>query len=791
MADDIESLPASPTTQSATSHLRDLVFPASFPSWHERILTSLHQCNNVLASLDTSLQALLQPECLWVKTLCVPDRLSSSPLTARQMRDVLKSQKIVSQHYLVDAILAELIVGKVLNNDLFAQLKAITVFACMALMFLKGEKAAEKDATIDEALRSVRLMASTDRRQLVATALSQVNFIQPIQSLLETIRQQREQFENNATVNIHSIAIEAVLRRLYSARLKQERIVTRESRERPKYLVESCDVNGMDEQTEVIFLRDISRRCGRLRRQSWELDEDRSLLPQTQTLLVSSQGHSLMDLEVRRWQSQSVAAVMSMRNLMLPCNAWMATDEQITRLSQALEAQFKKSANPAALWNLLQLTTGMSDDEILALPVWRTPKFKKPKHWQRISKDYGGDRNCHGILLTATQACLQRYVEVSQSRVHKGLHRLLPSVDLFLMLPLPDWVPTLLNMDNRHAMDKRQLANSLADANQVAGTHLTLRQLKTFFRMWLIRQGTDTAVSGILRGKTAQQCSPMAYSHLKTQHILAIWTAYLMALGLNLGPVLTTSVDDAVGSSLYPRHAELTALLGKYHQVMQPYCQQRSRDPAVLPSLHNSRVRHCLLILHLSTAARPVTEMYGRRSDYCLLSRFIRLEDKEGRSVSSARLVPLGKRAIAQLRVWESYLHELAATAVPALLPLSRAAQQALESSGPLFFWAEPALSSDRPIETMHVTPSNMMEQFEQLVPLAPNWHRHAVRSHLVQQQVSTHLIDALMGHEDMGGEFSHQYSNAGLSELFVLSDVLDQWHESLRLEVMAGWSIR
>ena len=791
MADDVVSLPASPGAPVASNLLLDLIFPASFPSWHAQILTSLQQCSDVLASLDISLQTLLQPESLWVQTLGMPVVHPASPLTARQMRDVLKRQKIVSQHYLVDAILAELIVGKVLNHDLFAQLKEITVFACIALMFLKQEKATEKDATIDEALRSVRLMASTDRRQLVATALSQVNFIQPIQSLLETIRLQREQFENNATVNIHSIAIEAVLRRLYCARQKQEKVVTRESRERPKYRVESCEVNGMDEQTEIIFLRDISRRRGRNSRQSWELDEDRSLTPETQTLVVSSHEHSLMDLGARRWQSLSVAAVMSMRNLMLPCNPWMATDEQITRLSQALHAQFKKNSNPAALWNLLQLIMGMSDDDILALPVWQTPKFKKPKHWQRMSKDDGGERNCHGIWLTATQACLQRYVEVSQSRVHKGLHQLLPSVDLFLTLPLPDWVSTLLSMVNRHAMDKRQLADSLADANQVAGTHLTLRQLKTYFRMWLARRGTDSAVSGILRGKTAQQCSPMAYSHLKTQHILAVWTAYLSALGVDVVPVITTSVDDAVGSSLYPRHAELTALLGKYHQVIRPYCQQRSRDPIALPSLHNLRVRHCLLILHLTTAARPVTEMYGRRSDYCLLSRFIRLEDKEGRSVSSARLVPLGKCAIAQLRVWESYLHELAAIAVPALLPLSRAAQQALDSSGPLFFWAESALEPSHPIETTHVTPSNMMEQFEPLVPLAPNWHRHAVRSHLVQQQVSTHLIDALMGHEDMGGEFSHQYSNAGLSELFVVSDVLDRWHESLHLEVLNGWSIR
>ena len=118
-----------------------------------------------------------------------------------------------------------------MNEELFSQLKAITVFACLALMFLKGDKATEKDATIDEALRSVRLMANTERRQVVATALSQINFTQPIETLLKEIKAQREQFTNIKSVSIHSIAIEAVLQRLYQARQKQERHVSREPRE--------------------------------------------------------------------------------------------------------------------------------------------------------------------------------------------------------------------------------------------------------------------------------------------------------------------------------------------------------------------------------------------------------------------------------------------------------------------------------------------------------------------------------------------------------------------------------
>ena len=791
MVDDQVEPNSSPDMLSTASLLlQEKVFPSAFPSWHAQILVSLQQCSLTIASFEPTIRVLLQPEVDWIAALSLSPGEPPSVMTAQQMRDVLHKKKILTPYFLVDTILAELVIGRVLNHELFAQLKGLTVVACLAAMLLKGDKAAESDTTIDNALRTVRLMANTGSRDSVATLFSLVNFVQPIESLLEAIAEQRKQFKNVKNVNNNTVAIETVLRNLCRDRPKQNKGRNRESGARLKNRVALSETD-MDEHTELVLLRDISRRRGRTRKQPWEVEEDQSLTAQAQTLLVSTQRNGLMDLQARRWQSQSVAAVMSMRNLLLPCNAWLAMDEQVQRLVQVLRDQLHHKENLAAGWNLLQLVMGMSDDELMGLPIWPTDKLVRPKRGQRRTDPDGKDRNGAGLWLTPTQVWFQRDVEVSQSRVHGKLRKLVPNVDLLLMLPLPDWVLTLLDGFGRGAMSRSQLLKSLADANMTAGTALTLRQLKNYFRIWLVRQGTDSAVAGILCGKTSQQCSPIAYSHLKTASILSVWSAYLSVLGEPPMSGVSPGVDAAVGSALYPHHEELKALLGQYQSVVRPYCQQRSLEPTTLSRLHNLRVRHCLLILHLSTAARPVTEMYGRRSDYCLLSRFIRLEDKEARSVSSARLVPLGVRAVAQLQAWESYLRDLATLAVPALALLAEAAKKALDSRGPLFFWAEPALEGSSMVTTEHVAPNNMMKQFDPLLPLVANWHRHAVRSHLVQQRVPTYLIDALMGHEEMGGEFCHQYSSAALSELFALSDILDQWHESLQLEAMTGWTIR
>ncbi len=68
------------------------------------------------------------------------------------------------------------------------------------------------------------------------------------------------------------------------------------------------------------------------------------------------------------------------------------------------------------------------------------------------------------------------------------------------------------------------------------------------------------------------------------------------------------------------------------------------------------------------------------------------------------------------------------------------------------------------------------------------NWHRHAVRSYLLSKNVSTVLIDAVLGHEDMGHEYTNTMSGASLRELFEIPRVLDDWFSELKLECIEGW---
>ena len=74
------------------------------------------------------------------------------------------------------------------------------------------------------------------------------------------------------------------------------------------------------------------------------------------------------------------------------------------------------------------------------------------------------------------------------------------------------------------------------------------------------KEGIDSAIAGILRGKTAQQCSPMAYSHVPRKDVLQIWRRYLASMGMTAVVLAPELEQGAVGSRLYPSVGELARL---------------------------------------------------------------------------------------------------------------------------------------------------------------------------------------------------------------------------------------
>jgi hypothetical protein len=211
--------------------------------------------------------------------------------------------------------------GHSLNGELFAQLKSVTILAVLALSHINfSQGIAERDQTVEEALRNVRLMAN-NQREVMIKALSEVDFTQPILTPLQAIKIQREQYANNKQVSVNTGALEALLSRLYKARAKEIKTGTRSTGERQRSNPRRVIKSRLDEQTQILLLREVLLQRGKVKLTEWEGEEERGTLPEQQMLLVSSQPQGLMDIQARVLQSvASVALSMSMRHLQLPAN---------------------------------------------------------------------------------------------------------------------------------------------------------------------------------------------------------------------------------------------------------------------------------------------------------------------------------------------------------------------------------------------------------------------------------------------------------------------------------------
>lgn len=688
-------------------------------------------------------------------------------------------------------MLAELQHGVTLNATLFALFKKLTLLAAITLTRLNLSEQIREDGSIDAALRNVRL-ASDQRRGSLLMFLSKLDLTLPLDTLITAIEDQRPEFANNKTLTGQVDTLLRVLERLVEQRVKQQR-GGGAHREHANQKLEFSPLTLAEDQVQI------SRISALLTHQGWRGLSDGELEIQCdrptdqETWLITQQGDApeavppLMDWQARAQQSQSVALSMSLRAQLLPCDPGCAQARDITTLVKAL---CKGAAHqPAMLALLAMLVLGLDWPALGQLPVWT----RGPAKWPGPGRAFGKDEehfNDNGIWCLETHFALQRWHQVANSQVHRGLNALLPKVHFYLLLPLPEQLRPLIVDDRWQPVTRQMLQQTLGELCQRYRLTLTLAQLSRYLTQWLKRHQVDEAISGLLRRKTAQQCAPLAYSHLQHEAVLRVWHSYLAQLGCATDA--TPAPDTAIGSRLYPDSATLRTLLAPYqHYLSQPeiVALRRQYDPRY----HNLLVRHTLLILNLATGARPVTDMYGERRSYDPRLAVMLLTDKEARDCSAARLVPLPPLALAQLQALDHHLAQLAMSRVPGLQAAATAAQAARDNQRPMLFWLERDDSTDSttPWQVAPITVQSMCDHFDTLLPLPANWHRHALRSELLARAVPTHLINALLGHEEMGQEFGHPFSGASLQSLRTLAPLIQTWLEALGLTALAGWGCR
>lgn len=628
-----------------------------------------------------------------------------------------------------------------------------------------------EDQVIETAIRNIRLF-SNDKREKFSRYLSNISFDDGIEDVITSIQDEREKCVQDNSVKSQLDNLHQILNRLYTHKAKRGSSGERSSDEKDGYVEKISQYYYDDAQIDV--LSDIYTGKGRHKPDTWSEEEQLGNSRARKTYLISQRQANLQDFSARALQAKSVVQSLSLRTQSLPCSLSIFSTNQIQRVVAVLQKQINHGSI-ASLKLMLQLLLGMTHSELRDLPNVFRPISKR-----------NVDDDTRWLIYQKDKLLLQRLIKVANSNVHKRLDVLLPATTLFLFLPLPDsllpmWKPIALQLELHE-----EIAKVLAEIYKETGIRITKSQVSNFLTHWLQAKHIDQAIAGALSGKTAKQCAPMAYSHIEINCVLDVWIDYVASLGLT---ITTEKTDDAIGSRLYPNTEKFVQLLQHYQSHLKDSKCMKTKPDAIIDE-HNAFIRHCLLILNLSTAARPVTDMYGSRHDYCLHTRMIRISDKEARSAAAGRLIPLTNLAIQQLILLERHLHVMATRFQFSHPQLSAMANRALTGDGPLFFGLHETESEYGTLSyrTEATSPTLLEQYFDNLLPLPVNWHRHAVRSHLLSQNVSTVLIAAFMGHEEMGHEYTHTYSAGSLQALFEIVKVLDNWFSAIGLESMEGW---
>jgi len=94
--------------------------------------------------------------------------------------------------------------------------------------------------------------------------------------------------------------------------------------------------------------------------------------------------------------------------------------------------------------------------------------------------------------------------------------------------------------------------------------------------------------------------------------------------------------------------------------------------------------------------------------------------------------------------------------------------------------------------QVIQISPKTLKPFMTEQFPVAPNWHRHFLRSFLMtRENISPSLIDCFMGHEEIGQEGYGRFSGFSYADFKELADVLRQLLISLEFEAVQKCKIR
>ena len=308
---------------------------------------------------------------------------------------------------------------------------------------------------------------------------------------------------------------------------------------------------------------------------------------------------------------------------------------------------------------------------------------------------------------------------------------------------------------------------------------VTLARIRSAGYVWLYHAGHDRTVLDRLFGSHPDHAVPLRYECMwapRVTRAYVVWHGHLQRqLGSKNFGIQRWNDRYRIGSRRTPTQKAVRDGLANYRK----FVRKTLRRAMGSPEAHNYYVAYTHQLLSFASGLRPSRQAFETLSDFCPDTNTYFIRDKEVGRSPSPRYVRVAPFAVSQLKHYLTYLSRLA-------MHLRDDRQRdyveaALNGAVPFLFLLQDGGGDPKPAH-----PSDISALTQKYLPFESNWTRHFLRTALVDRKVGDEIVQAFMGHGEMGREPFSRFSALSIADLGDVSDVIEAIANELEVRPLA-----
>jgi len=299
---------------------------------------------------------------------------------------------------------------------------------------------------------------------------------------------------------------------------------------------------------------------------------------------------------------------------------------------------------------------------------------------------------------------------------------------------------------------------------------ITLAKLSTFiFDAIANQQGSDITYAMLITGRTSYiGINPLYYTAVSNDTLLNIFQKTCKSIAKNARLEMgrskrNLSTEPKVitrklmyGARIRPEHIEVKNLCAYLTKSIQT-----AKLRGVIAT-HNAMTIYTSAFINFATGYRAVGDASFCLNEIDFETGFAVISDKDSIDEHHSRLIWMMEECIEQIKIYRTHLHFVLEFAALKLPKIYKALSHELLSIKKESTSSIPGLFIIKDNKIVALSPSIYESYFPNSYPYPANAHRHFLRSNLLEMGCPSDVLNAFMGHWEIGQEPWSDYSTLG-----------------------------